>query len=154
MRVRKFFAQGDPKGQPRPRAFAMRMGNGKFSARVFDAGTAEGWKSCVAIAAKRHQRDDRLEGPKYVMLDFVFARPKSHFRSIKGQLRLKDDAPEFYTAKPDVDNLAKAVLDCLTQIGGFWRDDSQVICVLIIKRYALDGEKSGCNVLINDDGVA
>lgn len=149
-----FFAQGEPKGQPRPRAFAMRMGNGKFSARVFDAGTAENWKSCVAIAAKPHQRHDGLEGPKFVMLEFVFARPKSHFRSIKGQLQLKDNAPKFYTAKPDVDNLAKAVLDCLTQIGGFWRDDSQIVSVLIMKRYALDGDKSGCWIAINDDGVA
>lgn len=150
----EFFAQGEPKGQPRPRAFAMRMGNGKFSARVFDAGTAEGWKSCVAIAAKPHRSDVRLEMPKFVTLEFVFARPKRHFRSSKGELRLKDDAPIYHTALPDVDNLAKAVLDCLTQTGGFWRDDSLVVGLKIVKRYVVGGEQTGCWIGINDDGVA
>lgn len=43
-----FFIHGDPKPQPRPRAFARRMG-AKFVARVYDAGTAEGWKSQIAM---------------------------------------------------------------------------------------------------------
>lgn len=50
-----FFAQGLPKGQPRPRAFAMKIGN-KFQARVFDSGTAENWKSRIAEAARPHLR--------------------------------------------------------------------------------------------------
>ena len=36
----EFFVEGDPKPQPRPRAFARKIGN-KFMARVYDAGTAE-----------------------------------------------------------------------------------------------------------------
>ena len=45
---------GEPKGQPRPRAFAKPIGGGKFSARVYDAGTAEGWKSQIAQAFRQH----------------------------------------------------------------------------------------------------
>lgn len=40
-------------GQPRPRAFARRMGDGKFVARVFESGTAEGWKSLIAAEAAK-----------------------------------------------------------------------------------------------------
>jgi Holliday junction resolvase RusA-like endonuclease len=39
--------------------------------------------------------------------------------------------------KPDCDNLAKAVLDCITQLGCFWRDDSQVVHLTISKEYTL-----------------
>jgi len=46
-----FFVPGEPKGQPRPRAFARKMGD-KFVARVFDAATAEGWKGAIAAVAQ------------------------------------------------------------------------------------------------------
>ena len=52
---RELSAPGIPKGQPRPRAFS-RNGH----ARVFDPGTAEGWKSAVAVAAQDLHRE-RIE---------------------------------------------------------------------------------------------
>lgn len=118
-------ANGTPKGQPRPRAFV--RGN---RAAVYDPGTAEGWKSCIAVAAKE------LEGrclhvPLSVTLTFYLPRPKSHFRS-SGQL--KPSAPVYmHDGKPDADNLAKAVLDALTGIRA-WLDDDQV-CELTIRKY-------------------
>lgn len=133
-----FFVAGEPKGQPRPRAFAMKLGNGKYSARVFDAGTAEGWKSCIAAEALQHRPMTELGGALEVGLAFVFQRPQAHYRR-KATLRiLKADAPTHVTAKPDADNLAKAVLDALTQIGGFWRDDAQVARLFVEKSYAVD----------------
>jgi Holliday junction resolvase RusA-like endonuclease len=121
-----FQVTGEPKAQPRPRAFAMKMGDGKYSARVFDAGTAEGWKSQIAIAAKPHQPEQPLLGPVLVNATFVFARPNLHYRSNNPAKPLRDDAPHWHTKKPDRDNLDKALLDALTQLGGFWRDDTQV----------------------------
>lgn len=124
-----FFAAGDPKGQPRPRAFS-RGGH----ARVFDPGTAEGWKSAVALAAKPHLPPEPIAAPVFVTMDFFFARPKSHFRTGKRAGELRDGAPDLYTSKPDVDNLAKAVLDAMTTIG-FWRDDAQVWNLSVSKNY-------------------
>ncbi len=121
-----FIAYGDPKGQPRPRAFS-RGG----MTRMYDPGTAEGWKGQIAAAAMPHKPAERLEGPLRVALLFYFARPKSHSNS-KG---IKPTAPEWRTSKPDADNLAKAVLDCITQLG-FWKDDSQVASMDVRKRYA------------------
>lgn len=130
-----FTVAGEPKGQPRPRAFAMRMGGGKFSARVFDSGTAEGWKSCVASAAACHAPSSPVSGPVSVSLQFAFRRPKSHYRTGARASELRENAPRLHTGKPDADNLAKAVMDALTQLGTFWMDDSQVAQLFVSKSY-------------------
>jgi Holliday junction resolvase RusA-like endonuclease len=129
-----FDVYGIPKAQPRPRAFARKMGN-KYVARVFEAGTAEEWKSLIAAAAKPHTPPTPILGPVCVDLTFFFPRPKSHFRTGKNAGALRDDAPLWHTGKPDRDNLEKAVLDALTQLGGFWRDDSQVCDGRVVKYY-------------------
>ena len=126
------FVCGDPKGQPRPRAFAR---NGK--AGVYDPGTAEGWKGLIANAVKPHLPESPITGPLSVELYFFIRRPKSHFKKDK----IKHDAPIWCEKKPDADNFAKAVLDCLTQIG-FWKDDSQVVTLFISKAFA--DSRVGC----------
>lgn len=136
-----FFVSGDPKGQPRPRAFARRMGN-KFVARVYDAGTAEGWKSLIAAEAKAHRPAAPLSGPLALSLLFHFKRPKTHLN--KGGL--KAAAPVYHAQKPDCDNAAKAVKDCLTLLG-FWRDDAQVARLRVQKLWALSG---GCQIEIGE----
>jgi Holliday junction resolvase RusA-like endonuclease len=128
-----FFAQGIPKGQPRPRAFARKFG-AKWSARVYDAATAEGWKSQVADAFAKQKPPgfQTFDGPVEVEMRFHFPRPKCHLRS---NGNVKQSAPHFHTCKPDCDNAAKAVLDALTQIG-VWRDDKQVCRLLVEKTYS------------------
>lgn len=133
-----FFVHGEPKGQPRPRAFARKMGN-KYVARVFDAGTAESWKSAIAFEARSHKPDAPIDGPVALSIAFHFPRPKSHYRTGKRADVLRDDAPKLHVGKPDADNAAKAVMDCLTQLGGFWRDDSQVAELRVWKCYNKTG---------------
>ncbi len=138
----QFDVSGSPKGQPRPRAFS-RGGH----ASVYDPGTAEGWKGQIALAAKPHIPSPPWEGPIGLWLDFRIARPASHFRKRKGVAVLREDAAEWVTAKPDADNYAKAVMDCLTQIG-WWRDDSQVSVLRATKRYVVDDEVPGCRIKV------
>ena len=145
-----FNVLGIPKPQPRPRAFARKMGNGKFSARVYDAGTAEGWKSQIAVEAIKHRPKQLMDGPIEVVLCFFMPRPKSHHKSGKPDRPLRDSAPIQPTGKPDCDNLAKAVLDCITQIGCFWRDDSQVVELTIVKAYADEYKPSRLEVCIQE----
>lgn len=146
MKTISFQVSGDPKGQPRPRAFARRMG-AKFVARVYDAGTAEEWKSLIATAAKPFAPREPLGCAFYVQLHFIFRRPAHHYRGGKFSAELKASAPLFHTAKPDADNLAKAVLDCLTQLGCFWRDDQQVTQLYVSKSY---GVMPGVHVQIKE----
>jgi Holliday junction resolvase RusA-like endonuclease len=117
------FVYGEPKAQPRPRAFAR---NGR--AGIYDPGTAEGWKG--AIAAALHAHAGRLvTGALRVDLEFYFARPKSHFGTGRNANRLKLSAPIWHTKKPDIDNLEKAVFDALSEKSGIglWKDDTQVL---------------------------
>jgi Holliday junction resolvase RusA-like endonuclease len=136
----RVFVTGDPKGQPRPRAF-YRKGLG---VRVYDAGTAEGWKSQVALALHNHG-SLVTDAPFRLELRFVMARPKSHYRK---DGTLTPSAPRSHTSKPDSDNLAKAVLDAMSQLN-IWHDDSQVDQLFVTKRWAMRIEDpSGCEIRI------
>src|SRR4051812_36428774 len=99
----KFAVSGEPKSQPRPRAFARRMGD-KFVARVFDAGTAEEWKGLIAMAAKPVTPVVPLLGPVSVSATFIFSRPNKHFVVNNPAKPLRADAPQWHTVKPDRDN--------------------------------------------------
>lgn len=128
------FIHGIPKGQPRPRAFAR---NGK--ARVYDPATAESWKSAIACEL-REKFTEPFERRVRLNLVFILPRPKSHYRK-NGEL--KPDQQLAHTNKPDLDNLAKAVLDACTTIG-LWQDDALVWSLLVCKRYPGQGDRTGC----------
>jgi Holliday junction resolvase RusA-like endonuclease len=133
------FVLGDPKGQPRPRAFAI---HGR--ARVYDPGTAEGWKSQIAVALRPGVPTVPFNGPLLVRLVFVFRRPQSHLRK-NGDL--SRNAPRTHLGRPDADNCAKAVLDACTTLR-IWRDDAQIVDLHVAKCYAEPGEPSGAHVTI------
>ena len=141
-----FEVDGIPKGQPRARAFAQRFGN-KFSARMYDPGTADAWKEGVFWALRTELNKisavASLEAFK-VSLRFTLPRPKSHF----GKRGLKNSAPRFHFGKPDIDNLTKLVLDVITKDGRVWRDDSQVVTLLAFKEYAAPEQKPGAWISI------
>ena len=140
----EIFVHGTPKGQPRPRAFS-RGG----MTRVYDPGTAEGWKSAIAEEIREHLPEKPLEHPVWLSLVFVMPRPKLHYGSGKNAGKLKPDAPYYFTPKPDADNLAKAVMDALTQVG-LWRDDSLVCKLTVVKRYESVDGASGCFIQIGE----
>lgn len=137
----QFFVPGTPKAQPRLRAFYDKhIGQ----ARVYDAGTAEGWKGQVALASRAFKPLSPMAGPLYVSIRFQMPRPKSHYRTGKHAGELKPDAPYWHTGKPDRDNLEKAVLDALTELG-FWQDDGQVCAGPVEKVYS---QSPGANIEI------
>jgi Holliday junction resolvase RusA-like endonuclease len=115
-------------------------------ARVYEAGTAEEWKSMIAIAAKQLRPPAPITGPVAMTLRFYFPRPKGHY----GAKGLRPAAPLTMITKPDLDNLEKAVMDCLTRVG-FWRDDSQVNSKMSSKAYADFPRPAGMVVSISAD---
>lgn len=142
MKPLNFFVSGLPKGQPRVKA--CRRGK---HAGVYDPGTADEWKLYVragfAAVARRKPEDPPLfSGPVAVTLNFYMPRPKANFRA-NGEL--KPTAPNYHTGKPDCDNLAKAVLDALTNAGA-WADDGIVCGLRVSKQYG--PFKPGCDVVI------
>ena len=142
METIELIVHGTPKGQPRPRAFAR---GGKV--RVYDPGTAEGWKGQIAIAARPFIPAVPWEGPVRVSVVFRLARPQGHYGRANGVPYLKSDAPHYHTGKPDADNMAKAVLDTITALG-IWHDDAQVCQLDTLKIYADSQQDEGAVIEI------
>jgi len=83
------------------------------------------YRQSLAAAARDAGLSDSGE-PLNVVIDAVFARPKSHMR----KSGVKADAPRL--PRPDVDNLAKAVLDAMQDVMG---DDTHVARLVVEKSY-------------------
>ncbi len=139
--IHKAFVLGKPKAQPRPRAFAV---GGR--ARVYNPATAEGWKSEVAQAF-RSVAGYNSNNPIEIQVNLWFERPKSHFGTGRNASNVKGSAPVFHTQKPDVDNVAKGILDALVHIKAF-HDDSQVITLTISKQWCRIDGSEGAEVVL------
>ena len=146
-----FQVTGEPKGQPRPRAFARKMGS-VHVARFYDSDVADEWKSAVMLAIMQaakvgngwHFTSEAVS----VSLNFAMPRPKSHF----GAKGLKPSAPVHHVGKPDADNTCKLILDQITRSGCVWQDDSQVVSLTVHKFWAV-GAEQGCSVSISTLGI-
>jgi len=90
------------------------------------------WRATVAEHARKNGTAV-VDGPVVVSATFVFPRPKKHFRTGKNAHLMRDDAPSWYSAKPDLDKLQRAIGDALT--GVVVRDDSQIVFWKARKRY-------------------
>lgn len=120
----------------------------KFVARMYDSDAADEWKTAVDLTLKDLARCHALQpitGRCSVVLQFYFQRPKSHLRT-NGML--KEHAPIAHTSKPDLDNLAKLILDRITRNERFWRDDAQVDMLMISKEWAPPPQGGGVLVTI------
>jgi len=147
----RFFVSGEPKPQPRPRAWARKFG-AAVRAGVYDNGGADGWKAAIIAQANEHRPAAPLTGPLEIAVSFYMPRPKGHYGSGRNAGKLRASAPLAHTQKPDCDNLIKAVLDAMT-VGGWWGDDAQIISMRTDKQWAQDG-RPGCLILIRHPASA
>ena len=117
---------GNPVAKGRPRA--ARVGNG---VRMFTPAKTVAYEGLIALAGQEAMgRKKLLTGPLAVTVKAVFQQPKGW--SKKRQLEALI-MPEWHTARPDGDNILKAVGDGLN--GVVWSDDSQLAVTLITKAY-------------------
>ena len=75
----------------------------------------------------------KTKNPVSVTITAVFKRPKSHYN----KSGVKASAP--LLPRADADNVAKAVMDAVTDSGAIWHDDSQVASLNVTKRYGDQG---------------
>lgn len=137
------FIEGIPKAQPRTRAVSR---NGKGG--VYDPGTANGWKMIVALALKEFH-GAMLSGPIHLEAIFYLPRPKRLMRKKDPEWAL------YHTAKPDCDNLIKAVMDSMSDCR-IWVDDRQVCSQIVKKYYASKTGTTGVKLSVferTDDGL-
>jgi crossover junction endodeoxyribonuclease RusA len=92
------------------------------------------YRADLRAAALAELGDQELfEGACRVSIDIDLVRPASHYGTGRNAQKLKPSAPAKPIAKPDVDKIARAVLDALT--GVLWRDDAQVVSLCVRKLY-------------------
>lgn len=89
------------------------------------------WRERVGLAAAELV-DEPTRAPVVLSLKFTTARPSSHLKRDGG---LRAGAPQF-PSRPDVDKLARAVLDALT--GVLYVDDGQVAELHLTKGYGAE----------------
>lgn len=105
------------------------------------------YRARVAVAAEiAGARCTR--GPVSVRVSFYMQRPKSHFGTGRNEGVLKDSAPRYCTTTPDVDKLARSILDALT--GVCFNDDSQVVELRAVRLYADDRNQPGTSVAVTE----
>jgi len=120
-----FSVAGQPVPQPRPR---VSTAGGFARAYVPSKHPVHLYRQSLAAAARAAGLTPTGE-PLDVVIDAVFERPKSHTNK-KG---VKADAPRL--PRPDVDNVAKAVLDSLHDVMG---DDTMVARLVVEKSWGTE----------------
>jgi Holliday junction resolvase RusA-like endonuclease len=121
-----FSVPGDPVPQPRPR---VSTAGGFARAYVPKDHPIHAYRQAVTVAA-RAAGVLQATGPVSIIIDAVFARPKSHMN--KGGVKPKAPA----LPRPDVDNISKGVLDALKSVMG---DDTNVGRLLVEKTWGTEG---------------
>lgn len=118
-----FTIPGAPQGKERPR-FNRNTG------RTYTPAKTRDYEKLVELAYKCEAHGVRFTGPVSANIAAVYPVPhswskKQQSKAISGQ--------QLPLVKPDLDNVAKAVLDALNGLA--YRDDAQVTFLSICKRY-------------------
>ena len=136
------------RGIPAPQGSKRHVGNG----RMVESSKAVGpWREAVRGETQDVMADKLvLPGPVKVRIRFLLTRPQSHYGTGRNAGIIR---PAMTWAqpdgRPDIDKLARAVLDGLT-MGGAFKDDGQVIDLHASKHYTLTGTAPGCTIEISE----
>lgn len=132
-----FLIPGKPQGKARPRFnTTTKAVHTPRATKQYEDTVRWAYISATDAAERQHS------GAVYVEIDAVFPIPKSWNKTMKRKAATGVIYPE---VKPDTDNIAKAVLDALNGLA--YKDDSQVVALVVYKRY---GEIGHVAVKIED----
>lgn len=148
--VCSFFAAGTPGPAGSKSGFTLKHKDGSIIRRangnplvvMKDSGGEKtvNWRAVVAHEARIAWPADPVTGPVGLMIDFVFARPKSHYRK-NGDL--KANAPMYRDQSPDTSKVLRSTEDAMSKI--VYADDSQIIKHLLGKPY---GPRPGAQITL------
>lgn len=120
-------------GRPAPQGSKRHVGGGVM---VESSKAVAPWRTTVAWHAAQAHALAPLDGPLAVRIEFVMPRPSGcPKRTTPAAVK-----------RPDVDKLARAVLDALSAV--VWRDDSQVVDLHASKRLAELDEQPGAHISV------
>jgi len=120
----RFTIPGSPMGKGR-----VRISKGGF---CFTPENTMNYENLIKVTCieKCEQRQANYAGQVAVDITAFYPIPSSYTK--KKQQNIRDGARP--VKKPDLDNIAKIVLDALNHVA--WQDDKQVVCMVLTKKYA------------------
>jgi crossover junction endodeoxyribonuclease RusA len=121
--------------QPQGSTKAFMPKGARYPVVTSDNPNLKQWRQLVAYAAQQHAAAGPMSGGVRVTLDFALQRPRSLPKRTSQHLK-----------KPDIDKLARAVLDALTGI--LFVDDSEVIRLTVKKQYAAPHQPPGVLITV------
>ena len=125
----EFKVIGRPQGKERPRI-------NTFTKRAYTTKKTLEYEEQVQEAFRlKYGNIEPLEGAIHALIVAVFEVPKSYSKKRRQEILEKES---LYTHRPDGDNIAKAILDSLNGLA--FKDDSQVVCLTVIKIYGEESE--------------
>ena len=119
---------GRPIATARPRFYKRGNHVGVYSTQTTEAGR---W----VVLANSQVQGKITEVAVHLDMVFVLQRPKGHYGTGRNAGKIKDSAPRHPKGRPDIDNYIKFCMDCITSMGQVWKDDSQVVSMVAVKRY-------------------
>lgn len=123
----EFTVPGQPQGKGRPRAGKTFGGH----VRLYTPEKTVAYEGLVAYAAQAAMAGRALfAGPVALELSMFHQVPQSWSKKRQAMALVGEILP---TVKCDADNCLKAVLDALNGVA--WKDDVQVVCLSVAKRY-------------------
>lgn len=120
----RFTIPGSPMGKGR-----VRISKGGF---CFTPENTMNYENLVKVSCidKCQQRQADYAGQVAVDITAFYPIPSSYTKKKQEQIR----GGARPVKKPDLDNIAKIVLDALNHVA--WQDDKQVVCMVLTKKYA------------------
>lgn len=120
-----------PKGTAQQKGVYIRNGKPHF----YEKGNTEEARQIFTYALKQHKPAKPSEHPVKLTLWFAFDTKN---KKLWGKDAEDGQEPwqkrEYKPTRPDVDNIAKLFIDCMNGI--FFKDDSQIVELRLIKTYA------------------
>jgi crossover junction endodeoxyribonuclease RusA len=147
-----FEVSGKPAGQGSKR----HVGGGRM---IEMSRTVGPWRDAIRAQCTLNV-SEQFTGPVTVTIVFSLPRPAGHYGTGRNSHALRASAPGYPAGqrRDDVDKMARAVLDALTEgpdsrgnyHHGAFKDDSQVVDLLAMKRYASAPEHVGARITVEE----
>lgn len=118
-----FTIRGEPRGKGRPRF--TRTG------RVYTPTETAQYESLVGLGYRNSAKGYKFTSPVRVTIKAFHKPPKGKPKKVTENMLNGHILP---TKKPDLDNIAKIILDGLNKVA--WDDDTQVVEMMVTKRYS------------------
>lgn len=93
------------------------------SGHFFKSARLQQTENIYMSALAQYRPEEPSELPIAMSLEFRYSAKSKKLRGT------------WKTSRPDVDNIAKLLIDCMTK-SGFWKDDSQIVRLTLEKNYS------------------